>query len=66
MKDWWPIIASHLDDPRDQSLTTAERACLESMISAFSQHGLFLEIAVTLGLSEDKVRRIRRWVGRPG
>jgi len=41
MKDWWPITTSHLDDPRYQSLTTAERGYLEFMISSFSRQRSF-------------------------
>jgi hypothetical protein len=69
MTNWWPMTASRLADPAYQSLTTAERLYLEYVISSYSLRGSFyqsdLEIAVTLGLSEDKVRRARRKVGRP-
>ena len=68
MINWWPVTASRLEDPRYRSLTTTERLYLEYIISEYSLRGPFcrsdLEIAVTLGLSEDKVRRARRRVGR--
>lgn len=69
MTNWWPITTSRLEDPRYQALTTAEHLYLEYTISEFSLRGSFfesdLEVAVTLGLSEDKIRRTRRRVGRP-
>ena len=68
MINWWPIRASRLENPDYQRLTSAERLYLEYIISEYSLRGPFcrsdLEIAVTLGLSEDKVRRARRRVGR--
>lgn len=68
MINWWPITASRLENPDYQRLTPAERLYLEYIISEYSLRGPFtesdLEIAVTLGLSEDKVRRARRRVGR--
>jgi hypothetical protein len=69
MTDWWPITTSRLEDPKYQSLTKAERLYLEYTISSFSQRGSYFqsdqEVAATLGLSEDKIRRARRKVGRP-
>jgi hypothetical protein len=69
MTNWWPLSTSRLEDPRYQSLTAAERLYLEYLISTFSLRGSSyesdLEIATTLGLSEDKIRRARRRVGRP-
>lgn len=69
MKNWWPITTSRLEDPKYQSLTPADRLFLEYTISSFSQRGSYFEsdqeVAVTLGLSEDKIRRARRRVGRP-
>jgi hypothetical protein len=69
MVNWWPVTASRLEDPRYQSLTPADRLYVEYTISSFSQRGSYfesdLEVAVTLGLSEDKIRRARRRVGRP-
>ena len=68
MINWWPVTASRLENPDYQHLTPAERLYLEYIISEYSLRGPFtesdLEIAVTLGLSEDKVRRARRRVGR--
>ena len=68
MINWWPITTSRLEDSDYQHLTPAERLCLEYIISEYSLRGPFtesdLQIAVTLGLSEDKVRRARRRVGR--
>jgi len=68
MINWWPVTASRLENPKYQSLTAAERLYVEYIISEYSLRGPFcrsdLEIAVTLGLSEDKVRRARRRVGR--
>jgi hypothetical protein len=69
MINWWPITASRLEDPKYQALTPADRLYVEYTISSFSQRGSYFEsdqeVAVTLGLSEDKIRRTRRRVGRP-
>jgi hypothetical protein len=69
MTNWWSLSTSRLEDPRYQALTAAERLYLEYTISSFSQHGSYFEsdqeVAVTVGLSEDKIRRARRKVGRP-
>ena len=68
MINWWPVTTSRLEDPDYQHLTPAERLYLEYIIGEYSLRGPFtesdLEIAVTLDLSEDKVRRARRRVGR--
>lgn len=69
MINWWPVAGSRLESPRYESLTTTERLYMEHIVSEYSLRGPFyrsdLEIAVTLGVSEDKVRRARRRVGRP-
>ena len=69
MVNWWPVTASRLEDPEYQPLTSTERLYLEYIIGEFRLRGPFyksdLEVAVILGISEDKVRRARRGVGRP-
>jgi len=69
MINYFAITSSRLEAERYQSLTATERLYLEYIISEYSLRGPFyksdLEVAMTLGLSEDKVRRARRRVGRP-
>lgn len=69
MIGWFPVSDALLNDPAYQGLTTAEQLYLWYIVSEYSLRGPFyksdLEIAVTLALSEDKVRRARRIVGSP-
>lgn len=67
MKNWFPLTASRMENVTYQKLTATERLYLEYIISEYSRRGAFyqsdLEIAVTLGMSVDKVRQARRKVG---
>lgn len=67
MTNWFPLAASRVEDPVCQKLTPRERIYLEYVISEYSRRGPFyqsdLEVAVTLGMSEVKVRQARRKVG---
>ena len=67
MKNWFPLTASRMENVTCQKLTATERLYLEYVVSRFSQRGASyqsdLEIAVTLGMSEVKVRQARRKVG---
>lgn len=67
MRNWFPLTASRMESVACQKLTAAERLYLEYIVSEFSRRGPFyqsdLEIAVTLGMSEIKVRQARRKVG---
>lgn len=69
MINWYAITSTRLEHPEYQALTTAERLYTEYIISEYSLRGPFyksdLEVAMTLGLSVDKVRHARRWVGKP-
>lgn len=67
MKNWFPLTASRMESAACQKLTAAERLYVEYIVSEFSRRGPFyqsdLEVAVTLGMSEVKVRQARRKVG---
>lgn len=67
MKNWFPLTASRMENVTYQKLTATERLYLEYVISEYARRGAFyqsdLEVAVTLGMSVDKVRQARRKVG---
>lgn len=67
MKNWFPLTASRMENVTYQKLTATERLYLEYVVSEYSRRGTFyqsdLEVAVTLGMSVDKVRQARRKVG---
>ena len=67
MKNWFQLTASRMENVTYQKLSPAERLYLEYIISEYARRGAFyqsdLEIAVTLGMSVDKVRQARRKVG---
>lgn len=64
MINYFPLTERLMSNPDFQALTLAEKVYYVFIISEFSSRGEFfradLEVAVTLGLSEDKVRRARR------
>ena len=67
MKNWFQLTASRMENVTYQKLSPATRLYLEYVVSRFSQRGASyqsdIEIAVTLGMSVDKVRQARRKVG---
>ena len=67
MVNSWPITAQRLE--QSGNLTPTERVFLEYVVSEFWRRGPFyaadLELAVTLAVSESKIRQARRRVGAP-
>lgn len=69
MINYFTLTESRITDDTYNSATPAEKLFIEHIVSQVQLRGPFyqsdLEVAVTLGLSEDKVRRARRHYGRP-
>jgi hypothetical protein len=63
-KSWFPFFASLIDDPDFKRLSPAEKVLLIYLISEFNLNGPFykadFDVAITLGMSESKVRQARR------